>query len=118
MSYTIKLFTKDAKDNHSIDELLEGEDQLPKWSKSQLAAIQKRLDSYGYQLENEAPAMKTYNFKGGQDGITAYLTNNCLTWSCAGASENGLAEILMTSSEFSDGEHIALNLQDGTWSEW
>jgi hypothetical protein len=118
MSYTIKLYTKEAKNNHSIDDLLENEENLPNWTENQTEGIQKRLGSYGYQLENESPSMKTYNFKGGQDGITAYLTKNCLTWTCAGGSENGLAEILMTSSEFSDGDFIAFNLQDGTWSEW
>ena len=48
-------------------------------------------------------------------GISAFLTNNCLTLKCSGGSQDGLFEILQTASEFSDGDLSVLNLQEGTW---
>ena len=73
--------------------------------------------SYGYQIEREASNYINFNFKGGQLGITASLTKSQLSFS-SGFSQNGIFEIGMTASEFTDSEEFAkLDLQAGGWEE-
>jgi len=116
MSYDLKLFRKEIRKQYSDLSFLENEESITPFSQEQVERLKNRLDHYKYQIENESEEMTTYNFNGGELGITAYLTKTSLTFQCAGGGQEGLFEILQTSDEFSDSEFLTLNLQDGTWS--
>jgi len=116
MSYDLKLFRKEIRKQYSDLSFLENEDSITQFTNEQIERLKKRLAHYKYQIENESEDLITYNFKGGQLGITVYLTKTSLTFQCAGGSEEGLFEIMQTSDEFSDSEFLTLNLQEGTWS--
>lgn len=116
MSYDLKLFRKEVRKKYKDLSFLENEKSITPFTNEQLERLKKRLAHYKYQIEDESGELITYNFKGGQLGITVYLSNTSLTFQCAGGSENGLFEIMQTSDEFSDSEFLTLNLQDGTWS--
>ena len=115
MSYDLKLFPKQVKQAHRDLSFLEYEDKLPPFTEEHKAKLKRRLERYQYQIENESNGLITYNYKGGKWGITAILSNTSLTFQCAGGDKQGIFEILQTSSEFSDGDFLTLNLQDGTW---
>lgn len=116
MSYDLKLFRKEVRTQYSDFSFLENEETVIPFTEKQVDTLKKRLTHYGYQIEGESSTMITYNFKGGQLGITAYLTKTCLTFQCAGGGQEGLFEIIQTSDEFSDSEFLTVNLQDGAWS--
>ena len=116
MSYDLKLFRKEIRKEYSDLSFLENEDSVTPFTNEQTELLKKRLADYKYQVENESEGLITYNYKGGQLGITAYLTKTSLTFQCAGGNEDGLFEIMQTSDEFSDSEFLTLNLQEGTWS--
>jgi len=116
MSYDLKLFRKEIRKQYDDLSFLENEDSISPFTNEQIERLKKRLALYQYQIENESEGLITYNFKGGQLGITVYLSKTSLTFKCAGGNEEGLFEIMQTSDEFSDSEFLTLNLQDGTWS--
>ena len=116
MSYNLKLFRKEVRKQYSDLSFLENEESVVLFTEEQIERLKKRLNHYKYQIENESDGITTYNFNGGELGITAYLTNNCLTFQCAEGGQEGLFEIMQTSDEFSDSEFLTLNLQEGNWS--
>ena len=116
MSYVLKLFRKEVRKQYSDLSFLENEESVMSFTDEQIERLKKRLNHYKYQIENETDGITTYNFNGGELGITAYLTKNCLTFQCAGGGQEGLFEIMQTSDEFSDSEFLTLNLQEGNWS--
>lgn len=116
MSYDLKLFRKEVRKQYSDLSFLENEESVVAFTEDQIERLKKRLNHYKYQIENESHGIITYNFNGGELGITAYLTKNCLTFQSAGGTQEGLFEIMQTSDEFSDSEFLTLNLQDGNWS--
>lgn len=116
MSYDLKLFRKEVRKEYKDLSFLENEESMTPFTNEQIERLKKRLAQYKYQIEDESGESIIYNFKGGQLGITAYLSKTSLTFQCAGGGENGLFEIMQTSDEFSDSEFLTLNLQEGTWS--
>lgn len=117
MSYDLKLFRKEIRRQYGNDfSFLENEEDLEPFTEKQKETIRRRLKIYGYQIEDESGASTTFNFRGGELGITAFMSNTSLTFSCAGRSQEGLFEILQTSDELSDSEFLTLNLQEGAWS--
>ena len=116
MSYDLKLFRKEVRKQYSDLSFLENEESVESFNKEQIERLKKRLNHYKYKIENESNGIITYNFNGGELGITAYLSKNCLTFQCAGGGQEGLFEIMQTSDEFSDSEFLTFNLQEGNWS--
>jgi hypothetical protein len=83
----------------------------------QFEKLKSRLIRYGYQIESQSPNEVAFNFKGGKFGIAAMLTTRQLSFS-SGFDQNGVAEISLTASEFTDsGEFKKLDPQDGGWEE-
>lgn len=118
MGYNIYLFRKEVKDKFPSDfEFMENEDLIDSFSTEQFYKLKARLLKYGYQIENESEKVVAFNFKGGEYGINATLSEKSLFFS-SGFSENGVAEISLTSSELTDsGEFAKLDPQDGNWEE-
>ena len=115
MSYDLKIYRNEVRENSSSLDFLENEETVLPFSEKQNAILRKRLKHYKYELESKNDLFEEYNYDGGKLGISALLTNNCLTFRCAGGSQDGLFEIIQTASEFSDGDLSVLNLQEGTW---
>ncbi|GAA3522591.1 hypothetical protein GCM10022393_41480 [Aquimarina addita] len=118
MGYTVYIFRKEVKDQYASNfDFLEHEDQVMSFTKEQHETLKTRLLAYGYQIESDVNGLITFNFNGGEFGIQTLLTEKQLSFS-SGFSDDGLAEILMTSSELTDsGEFAKLDLQDGKWEE-
>jgi len=118
MGYSVYLFRKEMKEKYPSEfEFLEDEDQIVSFTKEQFEGLKKRLISYGYQVEQENDQSVLFNFKGGKFDIEAALNIKCLSFSST-YSEDGIAEILLTSSEFTDsGEFAKLDLQVDGWEQ-
>jgi hypothetical protein len=117
MGYDVFIFRKEVKEQNSDLEFLENSDLVTPFTDDQFEKLKSRLIKYGYQIENESPKEVTFNFKGGKLGITVMLTGRQLSFS-SGFDQNGVAEISMTASEFTDtGEFRKLDPQDGGWEE-
>jgi hypothetical protein len=118
MSYDIQLFRKETKekhDNYESEGFFEKEENLEKFSKEQRKQIFDRLVRYGYVLETEKESKTTFGFKN-DNTVSALLTENGLYLSASG--EDGIFEINMTASEFTDtGEFLKYDPQDSGWEE-
>mgnify|MGYP000533248333 CR=1 FL=1 len=117
MSYHVYLFRKEVKEQNDGFNFLENDNLVVDFTAEQFEQLKNRLVKYGFQIENEASNLVNFNFKGGQYGISVMLTKSQLSFS-SGFSENGIFEISMTASEFTDtGEFAKLNPQEGKWEE-
>ncbi len=118
MGYNVYLFKKEVKEKYPSDfEFMENEDLIDSFSSEQFDKLKTRLLRYGYQIENESDKLISFNFKGGEHGINATLSEKSLFIS-SGFSEDGVAEISLTASELTDSCDFAkLDLQDGNWEE-
>lgn len=117
MGYTVHLFRKEVKEQNSEFDFLENDKLVLDFTAAQFKKLKTRLLNYGYQIEREEDNYINFNFKDGQLGITASLTKSQLSFS-SGFSQNGIFEIGMTASEFTDSEEFAkLDLQAGGWEE-
>jgi hypothetical protein len=117
MGYDIFLFRKEVKEQNSDLEFLENVDLVTPFTDEQFDKLKARLIRYGYQIENELPNEIRFNFKGGKFGIIATLSKRQLSFS-SGFDQNGVAEISLTASEFTDsGDFRKLDPQDGGWEE-
>ncbi len=118
MSYHIYLFRKEVKEQNIGFEFLEKEELILDFTNEQFEKLKTRLENYGFQIENEQAGSINFNFKGGQDGISVWLTKSQLSFS-SGFSQNGIFEIGMAASEFTDtGEFAKLDPQEGKWEVW
>lgn len=115
MSYDLKIYRNEVRENSSSLDFLENEETVLPFSEEQNTILRKRLKHYKYELESKNDFFEEYNYDGGKWGVSAMLTNNCLNLKCAGGNQDGLFEILQTASEFCDGDLSVLNLQEGTW---
>ena len=115
MGYNVYIFRKEVKDKFPTDfEFMENEDLIDSFSSEQFDNLKTRLLKYGYQIENESEKEVSFNFNGGEHGINATLS----LFFSSGFSDNGMAEISLTSSELTDsGEFAKLDPQDGNWEE-
>lgn len=120
MGYSVYLFRKEVQEQNSDLEFLENEALITPFTDQQFEALKTRLIRYGYQVTHESGNNISFNFKGGKYGIQAILSRNQLSFS-SGFDENGVAEISLTASEFTDsGAFRKLDPQDGGWevSQW
>lgn len=117
MSYTIYLFRKEVQEEQQDFSFLEEEDKIKPFTPSQFQQLKERLLAYGFQLEKAASNSLYFNYKGGLYGIQAVLHPTHLSFS-SGYSQEGIFEIGMTASEFTDsGEFAKLDLQAEGWEE-
>jgi len=115
MAYHIYLLRKEVKEQNTNFDFLENEDLITKFTNEQFEKLKQRLISYKFEIENEKSNSVTFNFQGGQLGISVLLTKSQLAFS-SGFTENGIFEICMTASEFTDtGEFEVFNPQLGKW---
>lgn len=118
MSYHVYLFRKEVKEQNKGFEFLENEALVLPFSNNQLEGLKKRLLIYDFEIEQETTDSVTFTFKGGQYGIRAQLTKLQLSFS-SDSSEDGIFEIGMTASEFTDDEAFAkFDPQHGAWEEF
>jgi hypothetical protein len=117
MGYDVFLFRKEVKEQNSDLEFLENTDLVTPFTEEQFEKLKVRLIRYGYQIESESPGEIRFNFKGGRFGIVAILSVRQLSFSSA-FDQNGVAEISLTASEFTDsGDFKKFDPQDGGWEE-
>jgi len=117
MSYHVYLFRKEVKENNINFDFLENDELITKFTVEQFESLKQRLLRYKFQIENEQTNSITFNFQGGQLGISVLLTKSQLAFS-SGFTENGIFEICMTALEFTDnGEFEVFNPQLGKWDE-
>lgn len=120
MSYDVSLFRKELAEKYPGPDFdfLEDEASIPKFSDEQFEKIKQRLIRFKYQVESEEPNCITFNYKGGQHGITVRLYRNQVSFSCAGLGSEGVFEISQTASEFTMLDELAkLDLQSDGWEK-
>lgn len=118
MSYTVYVFRKEVQKEQQDFSFLEEEEKILPFSPAQLEQLKNRLLSYGFQIEREDGEDLFFNYKGGLYGIEAHLRATQLSFS-SGYSQEGIFEIGMTASEFTDsGEFAKLDVQAGGWEEF
>ncbi len=115
MSYHIYLFRKEVKDQNKGFDFLENDELITYFNDDQFESLKNRLLRYGFQIENTHRDSINFNFKGGLYGISVLLTKSQLSFSSA-FTEEGIFEINMTSSEFTDtNEFVKFDPQEGKW---
>lgn len=117
MSYDIQLYRKEVMEKHlsSDDEnFFENSENLILFTSSQKEELKQRLLDYGYLVEGQSEGNIEFGFP--EDAATsALLTSNCLYFSSSG---EGIFEISMTASEFTDtGEFLKFDPQGDGWEE-
>ncbi|MES2589065.1 MAG: hypothetical protein V4622_08800 [Bacteroidota bacterium] len=114
MSYDIRLFRKEAKEKYyqAKEDFFEDENNLVNFSEEQKEKLKNRLLTYNYCIENENEFGIHFAFIN-DESIEAILGKNCLFFSSTG---EGVFEISMTSSEFTDsGEFVKFDPQNNSW---
>lgn len=118
MSYDIRLFRKEVKDKYLEErsgDFFDNEANIMEFTPQQHAALKERLLSYGYVIQHERPGHISFGYENDR-GISALLTSNGLYFASTG---EGIFEISMTSSEFTDtGEFAKFDPQSGGWEEF
>lgn len=116
MSYSVYLFRKETKEKQRAsgdDSFLEKEEALLPFTEEQFASLRKRLLDYGYKIEAEQS--NQIDFINEKEGASAMLTSSGVYFSASG---EGIFEISMTASEFTDTEEFAkYDPQAGGWEE-
>jgi hypothetical protein len=116
MSYQVALYPKEMalRQQQSNDEdFFEKDEALVPFTQEQLASLQSRLLRYGYHLQNTDKW--GIHFTNEEEGATALLTAGGLHFSASG---EGIFEISMTASEFTDtGEFAKWDGQNEGWEE-
>jgi hypothetical protein len=117
MSYDIQLYTTATKKKHleaADDEFFDNDENLVRFSPEQKEYLKQWLLKYGYNIEKEDNGNVFFNFKDDYSA-TSLLTDSCLFFSSSG---EGIFEISMTASEFTDtGEFEKYDPQNGGWEE-
>lgn len=117
MSYDIQLYRKEVKDKQlqsKDDTFFEKDENLIPFTKEQKDYLTARLLKYGYFIENKDEYGIHFSFKD-DNGISVLLSDSALYFSSTG---EGIFEISMTSSEFTDtNEFSKYDPQDGGWEE-
>lgn len=115
MSYTIQLYRKEVKEKQQASHdpgFFENEENLIPFTPAQSRSLRDRLISYGFFIEREGNDAIDFGFKD-NEGISAMLTKTALYFSSTG---DGIFEIGMTASEFTDTEEFAkYDPQNGGW---
>ncbi|MCE3294492.1 MAG: hypothetical protein K0R65_206 [Crocinitomicaceae bacterium] len=117
MSYDIHLYSSIVREKHresKREDFFENSANLSEFTPEQKEALKDRLLSYGYYIESEGDGQIAFGFTN-DEGVSALLTSNGLYFSATG---EGVFEISMTASEFTDsGELAKYDPQNGGWEE-
>ncbi len=116
MSYHVELYRKEvkAKQLASGDEgFFENENNLLPFTDEQFESLKERLQDYGYSIQKEGKEIQL-GFEA-DESISVLLTRSGLYFSASG---EGIFEIGMTASEFTDTDEFAkYDPQEGGWEE-
>lgn len=116
MSYNVQLYRKEVKEKQlasGSDVFFENEKNLIPFTEEQFETLKERLQDYGYSIEKEGKDIH-FNFEA-DDSINVLLTKHGLYFSASG---EGIFEIGMTASEFTDTDEFAkYDPQEGGWEE-
>jgi hypothetical protein len=117
MSYSVQLFNKKVKDqqkSYGKADFFENEANFDGFSSEQRQSIEARLIRYSFVLENEKENHMLFSYKH-DPTVSALLTDSGLYFSASG---DGIFEIMMTASEFTDtGEFLKYDPQTGVWED-
>lgn len=118
MSYDIHLYRKEVKASQLASGnagFFEEESNLLPFTPEQAQSLKERLSKYGYEPGEERNGHISYTFKDPSQPASALLTKHGLYFSASG---EGIFEISMTSSEFTNsGEFAKYDPQNGGWEE-
>jgi hypothetical protein len=120
MSYDVSIYRKEVKEaeQKSNDENFfdyEDKNVIP-FTIEQWNSLRVRLLKYDYEIQQETD-MKISFYKE-TEGVSALLTDRALYFTAPYGSKQGLFEISMTASEFTDtGEFEKYDPQNGGWEE-
>lgn len=113
MSYDVQLFRIETKQNHYKNptaEFFENEENLEPFTPEQKQELHDRLLQYEYVVNGEG-SYEHSEIKG----IEVLLTNRAVYFT---SGRDGIDEILMTTSEFTDdGQFAKFDPQDEGWEE-
>lgn len=113
MSYHIYLFRTEVKALGNDASFLEDESQIEPFTAEQYAALKSRLSTYNFRIDRESPEEIAYS---GPENTQAFLRPRALCFTSGFG--DGLFEIMMTASEFTDtGEFAKYDPQEGEWEE-
>ncbi len=118
MSYDIQLYRKEVKEVEIASEdenFFDGEANLLPFTAEQISRLKDRLLKYGYEFDGDRNGYTSYTFKDKSQNVSAMLTKKGLYFNASG---EGIFEISMTSSEFTDsGEFAKYDPQNNGWEE-
>lgn len=119
MSYDVQLYrieTKVREQKSGDESFFENEHNLEPFSPQQMQELTERLEQYNYRLTNEDKDGKHFEHED-DHGISVLLTNRAVYFQTSGG-EDGIFEIGMTSSEFTDtDEYAKYDPQNDGWEE-
>ena len=117
MSYDIQLYTTATKKRHleaANNEFFDHEENLVSFTPEQKEYLKQRLLKYGYTIEREQNGYIFFTIEDNYS-VTSLLTDKALFFS---SSDEGIFEISMTASEFTDTEEFEkYDPQNGGWEE-
>ncbi|WP_306350219.1 hypothetical protein [Flavobacterium sp. '19STA2R22 D10 B1'] len=117
MSYDIQLFrieTKEKQQQSNDKDFFDNQNNFEPFTEEQIQNLTKRLLRYNYFLTAENQYGIHFQFEE-EDNISVLLTDSALYFSATG---EGIFEIGMTASEFTDTEEYAkYDSQNGGWEE-
>lgn len=115
MSYDIQLYRKEVKDLElasNDDSFFEKEENLLPFTAEQKSSLINLLKMYKYSISNEDQYGIHFEFED-DNSISVLLADSCLYFSSTG---EGIFEISMTSSEFTDtAEFVKYDPQNDGW---
>ncbi len=116
MSYSISIYRKEVKE---AEQQFEGEDffgnenNLLSFTEEQYQQLKERLLRYNYKISREYG--KQITLENSEEKTSALLTGRGLYFNASG---EGIFEISMTSSEFTDnGSFVKYDPQNGGWED-
>jgi hypothetical protein len=114
MSYTIGIYRKEvqaAQTQSGDGDFFENPGNIPLFSGEQYLSLKERLLRYGYAVSKENG--DSVEFENEEENTLALLTDRALYFEASG---EGIFEICMTASEFTDtGEFVKFDPQNGEW---
>ncbi|MDJ1495509.1 hypothetical protein QNI19_21395 [Cytophagaceae bacterium DM2B3-1] len=120
MGYRVSIYRREVKSKqlaYEGEDFFENTDNLLPFTSDQKETLEKRLLNYGYLLQNENATGKQFEHKK-LKGVLALLTDHALYFE-SGFTEQGVFEISMTASEFTDtDEFVKYDPQNEGWEEF
>ncbi len=120
MSYDVSLYRFEVKvkeQTYTGDDFFENPANLLPFTSAQKQSLAERLLNYGYVMQQKEESQLQFEHKK-LKGISALLTDHALYFQ-SGFTEQGIFEISMTASEFTDTDEFAkYDPQNGGWEEF